>query len=192
MRDPATPFAESQILSELHTHFPALLYDADRFRSVAELLNYVQARLRQRYDVYTNARNAYRNQIFNFDYQNRNTIGSADNILSYILPLLRESGNDASGNTVVPTPSGTRTPTLEQLRSASRVFAYNAEAGDRCAVCQDAIQAGNIVRQITGCTHTFHIDCLDTWFQRNSSCPNCRFNIITSARAPSTTGPSAP
>ena len=178
MGGPATPFADSQILSELHTHFPALLYDAERFRSVTELLNYVQARVRRRYDVYTNARNTYRNTIVNFNDQNRNTIGTVDNVMSYILPLLRESGNDA------PTPSGTRTPTLEQLRSASRVFAYNAEAGDRCAVCQDAIQAGNIVRQITGCTHSFHIDCLDTWFQRNSSCPNCRFNILTSARAP--------
>jgi len=46
----------------------------------------------------------------------------------------------------------------------------------QCSICQDEV-AENDPITITSCAHTFHKDCLATWFARQKSCPLCRKGV---------------
>jgi hypothetical protein len=50
----------SYLLDELHNHFPAVLYEPESFRTVTDLMNYVQLQMRLRFDLYSNSARAYR------------------------------------------------------------------------------------------------------------------------------------
>lgn len=43
-----------------------------------------------------------------------------------------------------------------------------------CAVCLAEIADGEKARLLPKCNHGFHVECIDTWFQSNSTCPVCR------------------
>ena len=45
-----------------------------------------------------------------------------------------------------------------------------------CTICQDDIKKDDIIRVIK-CKHSYHIDCIDTWFIDNKKCPLCKFEI---------------
>jgi hypothetical protein len=47
------------LLDDLHNYFPALLYDSSSFLSVQDLLTYVQAQARNRFDLYSRASRRY-------------------------------------------------------------------------------------------------------------------------------------
>ncbi len=44
-----------------------------------------------------------------------------------------------------------------------------------CVICQEDITCKNIVRTITSCKHTYHVECIDKWFSENKKCPLCKF-----------------
>jgi hypothetical protein len=50
----------SYLLDELHNYFPAVLYEPESFRTVADLMNYVQLQMRLRFDLYSNSARSYR------------------------------------------------------------------------------------------------------------------------------------
>jgi hypothetical protein len=68
-------------------------------------------------------------------------------------------------------------PTDEQLRNNTAVRRLEQNHGDNCAICQDQMIATQDVRIITHCQHMFHLQCIDTWFQRHIQCPCCRHDI---------------
>lgn len=43
-----------------------------------------------------------------------------------------------------------------------------------CAVCLSEFEEGETGRVLPKCNHSFHIDCIDMWFQSHSTCPLCR------------------
>ena len=47
----------------------------------------------------------------------------------------------------------------------------------KCEICHDAIKDGDILRMINICNHSFHQECVDSWFENNKICPYCRCNI---------------
>lgn len=49
------------LLDDLHNYFPALLYDSSRFRSVQDLLHYIQTSTRNRFDLFSFGQRAYLN-----------------------------------------------------------------------------------------------------------------------------------
>lgn len=49
-----------------------------------------------------------------------------------------------------------------------------SECGEECAVCLSEVQAGDVVRCIPGCGHTYHRACIDLWLLRRSDCPLCK------------------
>jgi hypothetical protein len=49
----------SELLNEVHYYFPALLYDPGRFNTIQDIFNYVQAQMRNHFDLFSNNRNAY-------------------------------------------------------------------------------------------------------------------------------------
>jgi hypothetical protein len=44
-----------------------------------------------------------------------------------------------------------------------------------CIICQQDIYL-DIVRTLQ-CSHSYHVNCIDTWFTENNKCPQCRFEI---------------
>ena len=54
----------SALLNEVHTYFPALLYDSDNFNTVPQLMSYVQRQMSRNFDVYSNNRNQYLEQVY--------------------------------------------------------------------------------------------------------------------------------
>jgi len=59
---PTSPYPNSLLLTELHTNFPALLYDANRFTNTQSVLRYIQTQMRAQYDIYSSWQNYYMEQ----------------------------------------------------------------------------------------------------------------------------------
>ena len=63
MEPPAHPPYETLygvgLLDDIHNYYPAVLYDPTRFRSVGELLHYVQMSTRARFDLFTFGQRAF-------------------------------------------------------------------------------------------------------------------------------------
>ncbi|XP_020276386.1 RING-H2 finger protein ATL48-like [Asparagus officinalis] len=57
------------------------------------------------------------------------------------------------------------------------------ECGLECAVCLSKVNDGEKIRFLPKCKHGFHIECIDTWFLSNSTCPLCR-NPVNLAEIP--------
>lgn len=43
-----------------------------------------------------------------------------------------------------------------------------------CSVCLSMLEDGEIARTLPNCKHTFHAECIDKWFNSQSTCPICR------------------
>ena len=50
-------------------------------------------------------------------------------------------------------------------------------SGNRCPISLDNFQIGDVIMKITGCGHIFKRVALMRWFERNHSCPVCRYNL---------------
>lgn len=63
------------------------------------------------------------------------------------------------------------------------VFHYKEIVGLKepfdCAVCLSEFSEQDKLRLLPLCSRAFHIDCIDTWLQSNSSCPICRAVLYT-------------
>lgn len=76
-------------------------------------------------------------------------------------------------------------PTAQQIATGSTVSTVDTEENtaegvteeNTCAICQDVIAEGSQVRTLNSCEHSFHIGCIDTWFQSHVNCPVCRHDI---------------
>ncbi|XP_028751690.1 RING-H2 finger protein ATL2-like [Neltuma alba] len=55
------------------------------------------------------------------------------------------------------------------------VFIYSAHSDPvECAVCLSDFEENESGRVLPRCSHTFHVECIDMWFQSHSTCPLCR------------------
>ena len=52
-----------------------------------------------------------------------------------------------------------------------------------CAICFEEFSEGDLLRTLP-CGHTFKANCIDTWLQKNRTCPTCRADIRSSVLAP--------
>ncbi|KAM3204212.1 hypothetical protein P3L10_027621 [Capsicum annuum] len=43
-----------------------------------------------------------------------------------------------------------------------------------CSICLSTIEDGELVRILPNCKHSFHVGCIDKWFDCHSTCPVCR------------------
>ncbi|ONM28490.1 RING-H2 finger protein ATL3 [Zea mays] len=59
-----------------------------------------------------------------------------------------------------------------------------------CAVCLSELADGEKVRALPGCSHVFHVDCIDAWLRSRTTCPVCRAEVRPKATAD--TRPSPP
>ncbi|CAM0945655.1 unnamed protein product [Alopecurus aequalis] len=52
----------------------------------------------------------------------------------------------------------------------------------QCSVCLADYQAEERLQRIPPCGHTFHIDCIDHWLSKNTTCPLCRVSLLPAPR----------
>ncbi|KAF5742989.1 hypothetical protein HS088_TW09G01051 [Tripterygium wilfordii] len=52
-----------------------------------------------------------------------------------------------------------------------------SKQGLECAVCLSKFEDIEILRLIPKCKHAFHINCVDQWLEKHSSCPLCRHKV---------------
>ena len=46
-----------------------------------------------------------------------------------------------------------------------------------CSICLDGVKTGQTVKAL-GCSHIFHVSCIDTWLRQKLKCPTCRFRVL--------------
>ncbi|CAD8140539.1 unnamed protein product [Paramecium octaurelia] len=51
---------------------------------------------------------------------------------------------------------------------------------DNCGICLESLKTAKVICKIQ-CNHVFHGSCIETWLQKNSYCPFCRFDLKTKA-----------
>lgn len=60
-------------------------------------------------------------------------------------------------------------------------FRFSALKGSKegleCAVCLSKFEYIEVLRLLPKCKHAFHIDCIDYWLEKHSSCPLCRQKV---------------
>ena len=199
----------SALLDDLHNFYPALLYDSTSFTNVQQVLLYVQAQTRQRFDLFSRGLNSYRatqrqaappfqaratpfytrtdvRHVFPTEPANIHTrimrgLNQTDDLLNLFVAAL---GTPMTFSNVIVRPS------REQINRSTTVTTLAAESADICAVCQDGYTIGNERRKLNVCQHIFHKACIDTWFQENVHCPVCRHDIREPAAT--TAAPSIP
>ncbi|KAL8468114.1 hypothetical protein ACS0TY_031376 [Phlomoides rotata] len=60
-----------------------------------------------------------------------------------------------------------------------------AGIGINCAVCLCEVCGGEKARILPKCSHGFHVECIDMWFQSHSTCPLCRTPVSMPAQSSS-------
>jgi hypothetical protein len=74
---------------------------------------------------------------------------------------------------------------INLLRLTTKLESYtNSETDRLCSICQQNFSSGDIIRKINHCTHFYHQSCLDQWFENNTKCPECQFDIRNTPRLP--------
>ena len=64
-------------------------------------------------------------------------------------------------------------PTPQQIERAVERMAVPPQ-DTSCSICQEALSGGTRIRH---CGHFFHGNCINEWFEINSRCPVCRYDI---------------
>ena len=63
---------------------------------------------------------------------------------------------------------------FKKLRDNSNIkkFMPKGSYTTTCGVCIEKMKRNDIVRELS-CHHTFHINCIDQWFEKKCCCPFC-------------------
>ncbi|XP_046553087.1 LOW QUALITY PROTEIN: uncharacterized protein LOC124262626 [Haliotis rubra] len=108
-----------------------------------------------------------------------------DDIVKHITnTVLEREGTSLGLNTQTPTapPPGLNTSWGPQLSpsvsggSRNRQLELFLDEENPCAICHDELEAQET--QDLECGHTFHVECIRTWFKEQSTCPNCRVHAL--------------
>lgn len=182
------------LLNDLHTIFPALLYEPERFSTVADVLRYVGRQARYHGDTYSRLSHQHR----------ASTTVIGDPI--YVMPGARRVRRARSPQRDVAVAYGTEpevnavmqsiltslfgvppSPPLGQPfenvivnASPELIIAVSEqkiaeEAAGPCAICQEEIRVSEVIRRLNRpCNHTFHKACIDRWLSQHIRCPVCR------------------
>jgi len=67
-------------------------------------------------------------------------------------------------------------PDDERIRIEELVEVLAGDSARNCAICLDALEAGQDVVKVPKCQHRYHLQCLATWLgmPQRHFCPLCR------------------
>ncbi|CAM0910411.1 unnamed protein product [Alopecurus aequalis] len=103
-----------------------------------------------------------------------------------VMVVISCSGRFFAGPEVLPlTETAVERGGLSQAAIAAiPAFSYGtASAGSvddgeaQCAVCLETLRGGERARRLPLCAHTFHVGCIDMWFDSHATCPICRCHV---------------
>jgi len=207
------PLYQVGLFNDIHTYFPAILYEPERFNSVPELLSYMRRQIRVHSDPYIRGVNTYtasqpavqtpppRRQVPAPPGLRRPSSVPVSMVFEQQIPANRGFNNTMDiltsdmirgllGTTLfggVPPPQQTMEPVIVRPTpaqiSAASTISIVEDDDSICAICQDSMAAGSEARTLNACDHSFHTGCIDTWFSRNVNCPVCRHDIREPATA---------
>jgi len=69
---------------------------------------------------------------------------------------------------------------FETINGNTTIFLFrneNESISEECSICRHLLNDNDICRKINQCNHIFHQNCLDTWFNRHTTCPICRASL---------------
>ncbi|XP_058086514.1 putative RING-H2 finger protein ATL62 [Magnolia sinica] len=55
--------------------------------------------------------------------------------------------------------------------------AFPSREDAQCSICLGEYEDREILRIMPTCGHNFHLTCIDTWLQKQSTCPVCRLSL---------------
>jgi len=192
-------YGDIQLLNDLHNYFPEILYGT-RFQNDA-LVQYIREVVHQRFNLFTNAQNNFRNnqyqeqqqqqQVLQQQQVNRlsriNTnpnqiiytsppVTSFVNLLQSMLdPSLSPISQDEEHILNDLQPVVVR-PTQIQIENGSSIVELTSNH-NVCAICQENMLPAQTIRRLNHCRHIFHNTCIMTAFTTSPRCPNCRHDI---------------
>ena len=195
------------LLDDLHNFFPSLLYQPASFRTVQDVLGYVRERTSQRFNLFDYGRRQFeRNHTsvlfpssasyFASQQQRMPEEVISVDFTASLLPLLqslrqgRTGTGSGTGIGIDPTTTYddvvvSASQTMVDEASTEETLERDLEAN--CAICQDRMRQGELVRKLNICEHTFHKSCIDIWLlHRSVRCPTCRHDIREPALPPPT------
>lgn len=104
-------------------------------------------------------------------YLNTNTLNNS---------IVERNNNRNNENLRYRTPtSNNNAIKIKDLNQYSKLEIYTREENSEeqsCMICLENIESNTIVRKLN-CTHYFHYECVDRWFETNKSCPVCRYGM---------------
>ena len=70
---------------------------------------------------------------------------------------------------------------ISQINTLADATAEDIErVGGTCIICRDELQLADGVKKLS-CGHVFHLSCLQSWLERQQTCPICRTRIFPAA-----------
>ncbi|EOY29732.1 RING/U-box superfamily protein, putative [Theobroma cacao] len=66
---------------------------------------------------------------------------------------------------------------IESIPSFQFSALKGSKEGLECAVCISKFEDSDILRLLPKCEHAFHMNCIDQWLERHSTCPLCRYKF---------------
>jgi hypothetical protein len=176
------------ILDDIHNYFPRLLYNPEEFRTVNDVMVYVQNNIQRRFNLFSYGRRQYMASLppetgrvarepENTIRYNMSEIGQTS--ISTLLPLLQRLATPR----VVRVPIHTQFQDVivhasqELINSASTEHILGQDTEDSCNICQDNMSQGDSIRTLL-CQHSYHRACIDNWLLNQSVlCPTCRHDV---------------
>jgi Ring finger domain len=199
----------SVLLDDIHNYFPQLLYRSERFQTLPQVFGYVHRQIDANFNLGARGLRLYResevnapstyfvptpmvvpstmpNQTVRVDLDVEPLTSLAE--LTALLPLIQRF--------IGPGPTTQMRPRQEDvvvhasnevIQRASTERTLEQDSEEFCAICQDEMHAGEMLRQLTVCHHEFHRSCIDNWLlNRSVRCPTCRFDVRETGRSSST------
>lgn len=69
-----------------------------------------------------------------------------------------------------------RPATKEMIEKTCQKFKIEKSPDSNCSICQDNFKKGDEALKLP-CTHLFHSQCINPWFETSRKCPNCQKEI---------------
>jgi hypothetical protein len=65
----------------------------------------------------------------------------------------------------------------QRIQQRTDITTYDGTGIEQCNICLNDFAIGDEI-QITPCEHRYHRECLTTWLNIASTCPNCRIELL--------------
>ena len=173
-----------QLINTLTTRIETLETNDNNIRNPPSLFNF-EPREPRPLRRNRNTRTTPRTYTATYNFMTPNAegggTGGTDGTRDNITPLVDNIFNGILLDTITNTRLGL---SIEQLNTntITELFVGNdsdipEEDREACSICREPFANSSIIRKINSCGHKFHLNCIDTWFQNQYTCPMCRVSV---------------